>query len=74
MSDWISVEDELPSHDKPLFITYCNDGEIHSCMDIWYDYHEKGWMRNGPMDSYGHYKGKVTHWMTYPRKPNGEKE
>jgi len=65
--EWIKICDELPNNKKPVHFTFCNDGEIHQ--DIWFDYYEKDWMKNGPYSSYGSYRGKVTHWMPFPDSP-----
>lgn len=65
--EWIKVTEELPSYKKSVYFTFCNDGEIHK--DIWYDYYKKDWMKEGPMSSYGVFKGKVTHWMPLPEPP-----
>ncbi len=68
---WIKCSDALPTHKIPVYFTYCDDGEIHK--DIWYDYYEKDWMKEGPRGSYGSYRGKVTHWMPLPDAPKDNK-
>lgn len=64
---WIKCSEELPTSKTPVYFTYCDDGEVHT--EIWYDYYEKDWMKEGPMSSYGSYRGKVTHWMPLPKPP-----
>ena len=67
VNEWIKVENETPSRDKPAEFTFCDDEEIHT--DIWYDLYDKEWMKDGKQQSYDMYRGKVTHWMPELKPP-----
>lgn len=66
MSEWIKCSDQLPkSEDKVIFV-YA-DNLIRD--DLFF--HNR-WMKQSPMDYWGPFKGKVTHWMPFPMEPRGQ--
>ena len=61
---WISVDDHLPTNNTSIMLAY--DGvEIRD--DIFY---LNGWMKQSPMDYWGAFHGRITHWIPYPQKPD----
>ncbi len=62
MTEWLSVNKELPPTDKEVLFTY--DGKVCYGCFIWYD-PDFRWLEN----STHLYRYDVTHWMPLPKPP-----
>ncbi len=67
MTDWITCEDRLPGFED--VVDYIYDDQFCMKDNVWYDRFSKKWQENGPMDFYGDYPYKVTHWFPKPKPP-----
>ncbi len=79
MSEWISVEERLPTMGRQVLVSVEYDGKKYYALDEWDYYHERpvsfssetictgeGWQDHDFED--------VTHWMPIPEPPNSDKQ